>query len=66
MALRRRFAVGFVGYRTDSAMTSCRSKEVRLRVAGKRPEDEVLSEIELELELETVQTTVANRLLVHR
>jgi hypothetical protein len=33
-------------------------------VAGKRPKDEVLSEIELKLELETVQTTLANKLRV--
>lgn len=33
-------------------------------MAGKRPKDEVLSEIELKLELETVQTTLANKLRV--
>jgi hypothetical protein len=33
-------------------------------VAGKRPKDEVLSEIELKLKLETVQTTLANKLRV--
>lgn len=33
-------------------------------MAGKRPQDEVLSEIELKLELEAVQTTLANKLRV--